>query len=196
MLRDNALAAAGLLLTEIGGPSFRPFQPAGLWDIKGDAYRADSTSQVHRRSLYMLVRRTVPNPTLSTFDAPDRSVCLSRRQRTNTPLQALVTLNDPTYLEACKALGIGMAREADPAVAIRMAFRRLTGRRPTPAEADLLLALHARQRQRFREQPSKAAGWLKAGIVPTQAGLSPDLVAAHAVVASTILNTDATLTKR
>jgi hypothetical protein len=196
MLRDNALAAAGLLRAEIGGPSFRPFQPAGLWDIKGDTYRADSTPQVHRRSLYMLVRRTVPNPTLSTFDAPDRSVCLSRRQRTNTPLQALVTLNDPTYLEACKALGIAMAREADPTHAIHTAFRRLTGRRPTPAEAGLLLELHARQRQRFREEPSKAAGWLKAGILPTQAGLSPDLVAAHAVVASTILNADATLTKR
>jgi hypothetical protein len=196
MLRDNALAAAGLLRPDIGGPSFRPYQPSGLWDIKGDSYRADSSEQLHRRSLYGLVRRTVPNPTMSTFDAPDRSVCLSRRQRTNTPLQALVTLNDPTYLEACKALGERMARIADPEEAIWSAFRSLTGRRPTVAESTLLLDLHARQRQRFREQPAKASGWLKVGIHPTDKALPADLLAAHAVVASTILNSDATLTKR
>ncbi|NDC78686.1 MAG: DUF1553 domain-containing protein, partial [Chitinophagia bacterium] len=196
MLRDNALAAAGLLRSDIGGPSFRPYQPSGLWDIKGDSYRADSSDQLHRRSLYALVRRTVPNPTMSTFDAPDRSVCLSRRQRTNTPLQALVTLNDPTYLEACKALGQRMARIAEPEDAIRSAFRSLTGRRPTAGEAALLLDLHSRQRQRFREQPEKASGWLKVGILPTDPSFPADLVAAHAVVASTILNSDATLTKR
>lgn len=196
MLRDNALAAAGLLRPDIGGRSFRPYQPAGIWDIKSESYRADSSEQLHRRSLYALVRRTVPNPTLSTFDAPDRSVCLSRRQRTNTPLQALVTLNDPTYLEACKSMGSRMAAMPDAAEAVRYAFRSLTGRGPTAAETALLLDLHARQRQRFREQPQKAAGWLKAGIVHSDPSLPADLVAAHAVVASAILNSDATLTKR
>jgi len=196
MLRDNALSAAGMLRPEVGGPSFRPYQPIGLWDIKGDTYRADSTAHLHRRSLYALVRRTVPNPTLSTFDAPDRSVCLSRRQRTNTPLQALVTLNDPTYLEACKALGQRMAMLPDIGQGIRLAFRSLTGRHPTDAEQALLADLHSQQQQRFRSHPEKTVGWLGAGILPRIDQQPPELVAAHAVVASTILNSDATLTKR
>jgi hypothetical protein len=105
MIRDNALFASGLLNEKIGGKSIKPYQPSGLWEINNTHYVADSTDEIYRRSLYVLIKRSVPNPTLSTFDAPDRSNCTSRRQMTNTPLQALITLNDPTFLEASLVLG-------------------------------------------------------------------------------------------
>jgi len=105
MMRDNVLMASGLLNKKIGGESVKPYQPAGLWDINGSTYVADSADNVYRRSLYILVKRTVPNPTMLIFDGSTRSSCVSRRQKTNTPLQALTTLNDPTFVEASLVLG-------------------------------------------------------------------------------------------
>ncbi|WKX75480.1 DUF1553 domain-containing protein [Zobellia laminariae] len=100
MLRDNALYASGLLNETIGGESVRPYQPEGLWKVNGGTYVQDGEEGLYRRSMYTIWKRTVPNPTISTFDAPTRDLCSSRRQKTNTPLQALVILNDPTYIEA------------------------------------------------------------------------------------------------
>ncbi|HYH57448.1 MAG TPA: DUF1553 domain-containing protein, partial [Anseongella sp.] len=148
------------------------------------------------RSLYVLVKRTVPNPTLASFDAPARTSCVIRRQETNTPLQALVTLNDPTFVEAAKVMGEQIAKDPDRENAIRSAFRRLTGRRPSAAELSLLLKLQGEQYEKFRESPGKAAGWLGAGQYRVDKRLDSALVAAGAVVASTILNSDASLTKR
>src|SRR5690606_24638926 len=104
----NALLAGGLLNKTTGGKSVKPYQPAGLWEINNTSYTADTGNLVYRRSLYVLVKRSVPHPTLATFDAGSRSYCVVRRQQTNTPLQALVTLNDPTFLEAAKAMGMDM----------------------------------------------------------------------------------------
>ncbi|RYC69724.1 DUF1553 domain-containing protein [Spirosoma sordidisoli] len=196
MMRDNALLASGLLNPVIGGKSVKPYQPDGLWEINSMTYKAESTDAVYRRSLYVVVKRSVPNPTLATFDAPARNSCLVRRQRTNTPLQALVTLNDPTFVEAACVLGEHMAGQTDTEQAITQAYRRLTGRRPLERELTLLTKLQQTEYEKFRTHPAKAAGWLKAGLHRPNGNLDPALIAANAVVASTIMNSDATLTKR
>ena len=196
MMRDNALAAAGLINKKIGGPSVKPYQPSGLWEINSANYVQDSTDAVYRRSLYVVTKRTVPHPTLSTFDASDRSSCLSRRQKTNTPLQALVLLNDPTYVEVAKVLGEQMAGMQDDKEAIRFAYRRLTARIPSEKELQLLLALRQKEFEKFSRQPEKAAGWLKTGLYRTNSELNKASIASNAVVASTILNSDAVITKR
>lgn len=204
MIRDNALQASGLLNPQIGGKSVKPYQPEGLWEINNASYSPDSGQAVYRRSLYVLVKRSVPNPTLATFDAPSRSYCIVRRQNTNTPLQALVTLNDPAFVEAARAIGAQMAKAAaspqpsvDPSnAAITAAYRKLTGRTPLPAEVELLRTLKETEENKFRAHPAKAAGWLNTGQYQADKKLDPLLVAAYAVVASAILNSDAALTKR
>lgn len=196
MIRDNALMASGLLNPKIGGASMKPYQPEDLWKINSANYVRDSGDAVYRRSLYILVKRAVPNPTLSTFDATSRSFCVVRRQKTNTPLQALVTLNDPTFVEASKVMGEQMAKIPTAREAILTVYRKLTGRRPSAKEVELLVNLQQTQRKKFKENPLKANGWLTAGQYVADAKLDPSLVAANAVVASTILNSDASLTKR
>ncbi|GAB2792251.1 DUF1553 domain-containing protein [Rhabdobacter roseus] len=198
MIRDNVLAASGLLNKKIGGPSVKPYQPEGLWRINNATYVQDTGSNLYRRSLYTVWKRSVPHPTQGTFDAPDRSECTSRRQKTNTPLQALVTLNDPTFVEAAKVLGQEMARTNDLKRGVESTFLKLTGRRPAPAELRLLLDLYQQEYRKFRQSTHKTTGWLQAGnypVPPDQADQYPH-IAACAVVASTILNADATLTKR
>ncbi len=196
MIRDNALMASGLLNKKIGGPSIKPYQPEGLWEINSARYQQDSGENVYRRSLYILAKRSVPNPTLSSFDATDRSYCVVRRQQTNTPLQALVTLNDPTFIEAARKIGDYMAQSADDREAIAEAYRRSTGRTPAEKEVDLLLSLYESEYSRMKKTPQKAAGWLHTGQYRTDQTADLSRVAAFSVVASTILNSDATLTKR
>lgn len=196
MIRDNALAASGLLNTKIGGKSVKPYQPAGLWEINSSSYQQDTTDAVYRRSLYVIVKRTVPNPTLNTFDAPARTSCLSRRQKTNTPLQALVTLNDPTFVEAAKVLAIEMSKSTDIKSGINLAFRRLTGLDASVEQLNLLVELQAKQLKKFQLSRQKAEGWLRAGQTKVPKNMDELVIAANAVVASTIMNSDATLTKR
>jgi len=196
MIRDNALFASGLLNPKIGGKSIYPYQPDGLWDINGMDYVADSSKEVYRRSLYVVVKRSVPNPTLSYFDASSRSSCIVRRQKTNTPLQALVTLNDPTFIEASKVLGEQMAAQADLAQSIQTTFRKLTGRTAISREIDLLMELQKTEYSKFKENPKRAKGWLKAGLYELDKTKDLSMIAANAVVANTILNSDATLNKR
>jgi hypothetical protein len=196
MMRDNALSAAGLLNPAIGGRSVKPYQPGGLWEINSANYKQDTTDAVYRRSLYIVAKRTVPYPTLATFDASERSSCLSRRQKTNTPLQALVLLNDPTYVEVAKVLGEKMSRCATPEEGLRFAYRRLSGRTPSEKELALLKTLLQREIEKFRTQPEKTRGWLNTGLYKMDSTLDKSLLAANTVVASTILNSDAVITKR
>jgi hypothetical protein len=196
MVRDNALAASGLLNKTIGGKSVKPYQPDGLWEINNTHYTQDSTDAIYRRSLYVIVKRSVPNPTLGTFDAPSRSSCITRRQKTNTPLQALVTLNDPTFIEASKVLGEKMAQEVDRGEAIKKTYRKLTGRTPSVSELNLLVDLQKTACETFKNNPNKMTGWLKTGLYKIDGSLDKSLVAANAVVANTILNSDACITKR
>ena len=196
MIRDNALKACGLLNEKIGGKSVKPYQPAGLWEINNTSYQQDSGDDVYRRSLYVLIKRSVPNPTLSTFDASSRSYCVIRRQQTNTPLQALVTLNDPTFVEAAKVLGEQIHRAKNPEAGIIEVYRKLTGIAPSAQEIELLLEVREKQLIRFQTQPAKAKGWIEAGQYNLDHEPDKKAVAANAAVASIILNSDASLTKR
>ncbi|TKT92357.1 DUF1553 domain-containing protein [Dyadobacter frigoris] len=196
MIRDNALMASGLINKKIGGKSVKPYQPEGLWEINNTTYQADSGNAVYRRSLYVIVKRSVPNPTLATFDAGSRSFCVVRRQKTNTPLQALVTLNDPTFIESAKILGVQMTSATDSKTAITTTYRKLTGHFPLPQEVVLLQKMYELEYEIFKRNPKKATGWLNAGQYQINKNTDPAKIAANAVVASTILNSDASLTKR
>lgn len=196
MIRDNALAASGLLNRQVGGESVYPYQPDGLWKMNFDPYVQDQGSKLYRRSFYTIWRRTIPNPTLATFDQPERNLCTVRRQKTNTPLQALVLLNDPTFLEAAKVMGEQMAKMSDPETRIQIAYKKLAGKSPSKREVQLLSDLQQQEYQLFKAEPARAKGWLEAGSYPIDATLDPALVASHAVVASVILNGDVAITKR
>jgi len=171
-VRDNALAASGLLNRKIGGPSVFPYQPPGLWEelSRGETFTAqeyhESTGpDLYRRSMYTFWKRTVPPAALTTFDAPDREKCTSRRLITNTPLQALVLLNDPTYVEAARALAQRALLEApgDAAARVRFLFREATARRVTPAELRVLLDLAQRELDHYKKDPAQAAKLISIG---------------------------------
>jgi hypothetical protein len=196
MLRDNALAASGLLYEKIGGPSVYPYQPEGLWTINGSTYKEDTGSNLYRRGIYTVWRRSAPNPTQATFDAGIRTSCIVGRQKTNTPLQALVTLNDPTFVEAAKVIGEKITEAHDLKQAIRQCFRQLTGRSPMEKELTLLMELRDKEYQKFKLKKDKSKGWLSAGKYKIKPSLEGAAVAANAVVASTIMNMDASITKR
>ncbi|MGI9137766.1 MAG: DUF1553 domain-containing protein [Sediminibacterium sp.] len=196
MIRDNALMASGLLNKKIGGKSVYPYQPDGLWEINGTKYIQDSTDEVYRRSLYIILKRTVPNPTLANFDGPSRSSCVVRRQSTNTPLQALVTLNDPTFIEAAKVTGENITQQQNTQAAIHLAYRKLTGITPSLKQMALLTALQQSEYNKFKANPNKMKGWINTGLYKIDKTLDPYWVAANTVVASTILNSDAAITKR
>ena len=196
LIRDNALVAAGLLNRDIGGKSVFPYQPEGLWKVNGANYVQDMGKNLYRRSMYTIWKRSVHHPTLAIFDAPDHSVSVSKRQETNTPLQALALLNDPTFVEASRVLGEQMVTYPEISRAVRETFRKLTGRNPNPKELELLLDLRENEFRKFSLDSRKLKGWLSSG----EYRISPDLdaaqVAANAVTASTIINLDAALTKR
>ena len=196
MMRDNALAASGLLNRKIGGESVRSYQPDGLWKMNNNTYVQDTGDKLYRRSLYTLWKRTVPNPTLQTFDQPTRSECTVRRQKTNTPLQALVLLNDPTFLEASKVIGETITKEGATKESVARAYKRLTGRSSTQIEIDKLMSLQQSEYKNFKSDKDKRRGWELAGEYRIDPTLDADLVAANAIVASVIINSDASITKR
>jgi hypothetical protein len=205
MIRDNALAASGLLNGEIGGPSVLPYQPKGLWEelAFGDGFSAQTYEQSHgkdlyRRGMYTFWKRTVPPASLATFDAPDREKCTGRRALTNTPLQALVLMNDPTYVEAARALAErtlleGGTKENDR---IAYAFRLATARRPSGREAGVLRKLLEQQRETYARDPQAATRLLSVGESARDKRLNSVEVAAWTTVTSVILNLDETVTKQ
>lgn len=204
MIRDNALAASGLLVHQVGGPSVKPYQPSGLWIEKGNfsqfllRYQQDSGDALYRRSLYTFIRRTSPPPTMLVFDAPDRSTCFVRRQNTNTPLQALVLMNDPQFVEASRALAERVQREipGDPALQVEHGFRLATGRRPSGREVKLMTDLYTEEQERFRERPSDIDSLFAVGELVADASLDRTNTAALTMVAQLILNHDEAYTKR
>ncbi len=199
-IRDSALFVSGLLSRKIGGRSVKPYQPAGLWEEAGTGktYVQDSGDKLYRRSLYTFWRRTAPPPTMLTFDATSREVCVARRESTSTPLQSLALLNDPQFVEAARALAEKLVRESHGCVDERIlkAFRLTTGRRPDNSELEILRRLHSEQLDHFRSSPGDTAKYLKTGDRPTDATLPADQVAATAVMASTLMNLDEFVTKR
>jgi hypothetical protein len=193
-IRDNALAISGLLSPRIGGPSVRPYQPAGLWEESGTGktYVQDEGEKLYRRSLYTFWRRTAPPPSMLTFDATSREVCTAKRESTSTPLQALVLLNDPQFVEAARVLAqrLWIAAPDDAALRTEMAFRLATGRRPEPRERAILEQLHQEQLALYRERPEEARKYLDTGESPVLPGVPAEQLAATAVLASTLMNLD------
>lgn len=199
MLRDQALAASGLLTGRIGGPSVKPYQPEGLWSFGSvKNYEQSTGPDLYRRSLYTFWKRTVPPPTMNIFDAPERSVCVVRREKTNTPLQALALMNDPQFTEAAKMLAVRAIGEAGGSAGerIRHIFRLLTARWPNGEELSELAGLHEGQRAAMESEPVKAEGWLNAG----DSELAPERrnaeTAALAVTAAAVMNADASVMLR
>ncbi|MCH5377700.1 MAG: DUF1553 domain-containing protein, partial [Planctomycetes bacterium] len=198
MIRDAALAASGLLVEKIGGPPVKPYQPAGLWEEKSGAkYQRDANEGSHRRSLYTYWKRTSPPPAMMTLDAAKRDVCVVKRQTTSTPLQALVLLNDPQYVEAARALAqrVMLAETGTDARLTRM-FRLLTSRRPEEAELRILRALFQEQRGRLADEREAAEQLLSVGDDRRDESLDPAELAAMTVVAQALLNFDETVMKR
>jgi len=186
MVRDQALAVSGLLSVKLGGPPVMPPQPEGIWRTvyNGGKWVTSAGGDRYRRALYTFLRRTSGYPSFLTFDAPSREFCTVRRIVTSTPLQALVTLNDPVYIEAGAALAAWMSAEATVPEQIRKGYERAAGR-PAPEEAlPPLLALHARALDRFQRDPQAATEFA-----------GPPERAALAVVANALLNLDTVLTR-
>jgi hypothetical protein len=204
-IRDSALATSGLLVGTIGGPSVRPYQPEGLWEevsfgIKtygAQEYEQDHGEALYRRSMYTFWKRSCPPPSLATFDAPDREICTVRRERTNTPLQALVLLNDPIYVEAARSLAQRVMREGGDSNSERAAhaFRMVTGRRPTAAESAVLLEELQERLIEFKQNREAATRLLAIGESKADASLEVRELAAWTMVARLILNLDEAITK-
>jgi hypothetical protein len=199
MIRDGALAGGGLLIDTIGGPPVKPFQPPGLWEEKsGLTYHRDAGPGSHRRSVYTFWKRTSPPPAMLTFDATTREVCAVKRQTTATPLQALVLLNDPQFVEAARALAQEAMKVGGSTVADRITFivRTLMGRRPSPRELATLEALYREQHDEFRGGHSDPHKLLAVGDAPIDPALDPAECAAMTVLAQAILNHDEMVTKQ
>jgi hypothetical protein len=201
VLRDNALAIGGSLVRKIGGPSIKPYQPAGLWEeLAGGAgeppYVQDKGAKLYGRSLYVYRKRTVPYPGMATFDAPSREICQVKRARTNTPLQALELLNDITYVEAARQLAQLAIEQAgsSPEERITFAFRRALARMPTPRELDVLRRGFERYRKDFEADKEAALKLIRHGESPPRPNTDPVLLAAYTATASVILNLDETIT--
>ena len=211
MIRDAALRAAGLLVEKVGGPPVKPYQPEGLWKEIGsdfaafsaNVYQRDTGAALYRRTMYTFWKRTLPPPALVIFDAPSREFCIARRSRTNTPLQALVVLNDPTYVEAARFLAQRMLTEADDETGneasdrhrAALGFRIATSRAPTEAELNVLVGLYERQYAAFSGDPDAVRGLLGVGEAAHRVGLDRTALAAWAIVAATLLNLDEVLTR-
>jgi len=197
MIRDGALKASGLMSLRIGGPSVKPYQPEGLWAVNSEVYKQDSGENLYRRSMYTFWRRTNPPPSMNTFDAPTRSSCIVQRQKTNTPLQALVLLNDPQFTEAAKILFFNATKKYNLVNdQLVYCYRSLTGRKPAQKEMQILLKLYNDQYEKFKQDPGKMKGWLNAGEYKITGKVDAKQIAAGTVMASAIMNSDAFVTKR
>lgn len=201
-VRDQALAASGLLVSKIGGPSVKPYHPAGLYEQVTEGtgttvYVPGKGEDLHRRSLYTYWKRSVPNPAMLLFDAPFRETCTLRRPRTNTPLQALNLLNDPTYIEAARLLAQRMMLEGGATIESRLTygFRLVMARRPRPAEMTILKRSLERSLREFQADPAGAESLLKVGEATTDATLNATELASYTLLASSMLNLDETVTK-
>lgn len=204
IIRDNALSAAGLLNKKVGGASVKPYQPEGLWIDLGNFshkllhYKQDEGQDLYRRSMYTFIRRTSPPPAMTIFDAPSREVCTIQREITNTPLQALVLLNDPTFVEAARVMAERMQKEGGETLfeRITFAFRLLTGRRPTSEEIQVLSNLFKKEQERFATSPAQAKEALAIGDYPLDPKLDPVATAAFTMVSSMMINHDEFYMKR
>lgn len=201
-IRDHALASSGLLVKDIGGPSVYPYQPKGIWKAlatrNATEYVQQSGDSLYRRGMYTVWKRSSPPPSMMNFDAPDRYYCVVRRQKTSTPLQSLVLMNDPTYVEAARMLAERMMKEggSNTQNQINFAFKALIGRAAREDELKTLHNLYDLELQDFREDQSRIESILAVGEHPVDKNLDKVKLAANAVIASTIMNFDEFVMKR
>ena len=203
-IRDQALAVSGLLTRRVGGPSVKPYQPLGIWeDLNAPAshrevYRQDSGEALYRKSMYTFWRRAAMHPAMAVFDAPNRDVCCVLRSTTNTPLQALALLHDPTYIEAARkhAELVILAAPDDPPAQIRNALRRTVSRHPTGRELALLEGLYRQRLAHYDSIPEAIDKLLAVGASPVNSQLDRAEVAAMADVCLTIFNLSETITRK
>ncbi|MEC3881358.1 PSD1 and planctomycete cytochrome C domain-containing protein [Parapedobacter sp. 10938] len=191
-IRDLALASSGLLNTEIGGPSIKPYQPDGLWEVTSSGrgalanYVQDHGEDLYRRGMYVFIKLTVPPPNMLIFDASNRDMCEVTRQRTNTPLQALVMLNDPVILEASRVLSGRLMRampNARPSVYIEHAYRRILSRDPSGKELSLMEKYYIDELERYNKAPDAAQAFLTVGEAPQDTEVP---VAEHAALMAAV----------
>jgi len=200
MIRDTALAASGLLDDKIGGPPVSPYMPGDLWresNSMSPAYHQSVGTDLYRRSLYTVWKRTAPMPDMTVFDAPSREVCTVKRNATATPQQAFVLLNDTQFVEAARVLAERALKEGrSTQEQISFAFRRLTARQPTEAELNLLEQLLTEQKAMFKQEPDRAEKLIAVGDRKRDPALEPGELAAMTSVSQAIMNLDATVWKR
>jgi hypothetical protein len=200
MIRDTALAASGLLNPKEGGPPVNPYQPAGIWtenNTMSPGFVQSKGADLYRRSIYSTWKRTTPVPSMMLFDATSREACTMRRQSTNTPLQALVLLNDVQFVEAARVLAERVEEDkTDDQTRIKTIFLRLAGREPNPRETSILLETLREQRKLFDADPKSASKFVAEGDSKPQPDLKPAEVAAMTVTVQTAMNSDAVVWKR
>ena len=193
-IRDSALVSAGLLVPEIGGPSVRPYMPPRIWrSISNNTYKQDKGDKLYRRSLYTYWRRTIPPPTMLTFNAAEREVCIVRKDQTITPLQALTLMNNVTFVESARHLAERILKQSDLAneeERITYAFKAILSRPPSSRELALLKEDFLHHEEIFSKNPQAVGQLLKVGEKPNDPKLPSATLAAYAMVASTIFNLD------
>ncbi|SVC66594.1 uncharacterized protein METZ01_LOCUS319448, partial [marine metagenome] len=193
-VRDNALAVSGLLVKKSGGPSVKPYQPPGLWNevsLGGNVrFKQDKGESLYRKSMYTYWKRSAPAPSMTIFDAPTREKCMVERPRTNTPLQALVTLNDPQFTEAARNLAQRIVKEGGPATKDRVIFgyRLATSRAPKPIAAQILLGAFNEEFENFKKNPETAGKLIAIGESKRDESINSTELAAWTIVASMLLN--------
>jgi hypothetical protein len=203
VVRDTALATAGLLVEKIGGESVKPYQPPGIWEAVG--YTSSNTAKfvqdhgenLYRRGIYTFWKRTAPPPMLQTFDAPSREACTVRRPRTNTPLQALALMNDVQFVEAARNFAERILTKggSDTDARLTYAFRLVTSRTPTAAELAVLKTTLEAHHAEFKSHPDFATKLLSEGESPRDMALDPAEHAAWTMLANLLLNLDEAVTK-
>src|SRR6185436_4424404 len=197
LVRDNALAVSGLLNPKIGGPSIKPYQPPGIWDGTDHKYEQSKGADLYRRGLYVFWKRAAHYPSFQTFDAPSREICTLLRPRTSTPLQSLVVMNDPVYVEAARALAARVLHEGGETLRQQLtyAFRLTLARPPRPEEIKVLEKTFREQHERFADDLPAAESLLSVGESPRPKDLNVTDLAAMTGVANVLLNLNETITR-
>jgi hypothetical protein len=201
-IRDQALFDAGLLVEQIGGPSARPYEPADLWSGNSfgnlATYVADQGAGLYRRSLYTFIKRSAVPANLSLFDQPSREYCVIRRSRTDTPLQALDLMNDPTFVEAARVMAqrLMVDEKSGAAGRIKIAFQHVVSRDPTADESRILLDGFQKNLATFKANPDAAKKLLATGSAAHDPSLDETELAAYTITCSVILNLDETVTRQ
>jgi hypothetical protein len=200
-VRDQALYVSGLLHKKFGGPGVKPYQPAGLWNEvsldRGRKFVQDKGKNIYRRSMYTYWKRSAPQPAMAAFDTPSREICTVQRQRTNTPMQALVTLNDVQFVEASRFLAQRVLKSSpqDLPSRVNRVFEIATGRPADELRQKVISEAYHKQKAVFAKEPAKAEELLAMGDSPRDLSLNREEHATWTVLASMILNLDETLNR-